>query len=58
MSQTSVQTNTCGQCVGYDSSKKACRFKPYDYFWGIANMIPAEPNDEPCWRFKHIELPY
>lgn len=52
MSQATVQPKTCAQCVGYDSSKKACRFKPYDYFWGIANMIPADPSDESCWQFK------
>jgi len=54
MSQAIIQTKTCIECAGYDSSKKACRFKPYDYFWGIANMIPADPSDKSCWRFKNF----
>jgi hypothetical protein len=52
MSQATVQTKTCAECSGYDASKKACRFKPYDYFLGIANMIPADLTDEACWLFK------
>jgi hypothetical protein len=56
MPQSAVQNKTCAQCAGYDTSKKACRFKPYDYFWGIANMIPADPDDEACNRFKGVEL--
>jgi hypothetical protein len=58
MSQSTVQAKTCAQCVGYDSSQKACRSKPYDYFWGIANMIPVDPNDDACWLFKRVELTY
>lgn len=58
MSQSCVQSKTCSQCRGYDSTKTGCYFKPFDYFWGTATVAQVEPSDPACQLFKGVELPF